>query len=243
MSWTRFLSSEPSEPASSSNKSKNCVSLSYISQWAWATRGCAESVLFVCQKGNFIDIARIECGRLYVTVLVSEWVSDRPSVLWRCWLVGRKGIRPVNNWVVGWWHGYLAEARCTPAYGPADGWCHCYSLSLASVKSSWYRLTRVVPQRGPLNGCVCVCVCVCVEFAVERRTDPCSTSPNPTGQPSPPTGQINIFTEFASCVVIASSVNYVLISPLFNTAIDRHLASYAYRVDEAYDTIRYEMLV
>ena len=42
--------------------------------------------------------------------------------------------------------------------------CHCHSLSLASVKSRlvlpfWYRLTRVVPQKGPLNGCVCVCVC------------------------------------------------------------------------------------
>ena len=42
-------------------------------------------------------------------------------------------------------------------------WCHCHSLSLASVKSrlvlpSWYQLTRVVPDIGPLNGCVCVCV-------------------------------------------------------------------------------------
>ena len=26
----------------------------------------------------------------------------------------------------------------------------------------WYRLTRVVMDRGPLNGCVCVCACVCV---------------------------------------------------------------------------------
>jgi len=25
----------------------------------------------------------------------------------------------------------------------------------------WYRLTRVVPDKGPLNECVCVCVCVC----------------------------------------------------------------------------------
>jgi len=38
---------------------------------------------------------------------------------------------------------------------------HCHSLSLASVKSRlvlpfWYRLTRVVPYKGPLNGCVCV---------------------------------------------------------------------------------------
>ena len=24
----------------------------------------------------------------------------------------------------------------------------------------WYWLTRVVPEKGPLNGCVCVCVCV-----------------------------------------------------------------------------------
>jgi len=38
-------------------------------------------------------------------------------------------------------------------------WCHCHSLSLASVKSRlvspfWYRLTRVVPDKGSLNGCV-----------------------------------------------------------------------------------------
>ena len=41
-------------------------------------------------------------------------------------------------------------------------WCHCHSLSLASVKSRLvllllYRLTRVVPDKGPLNVCVCVC--------------------------------------------------------------------------------------
>ena len=39
------------------------------------------------------------------------------------------------------------------------GWCHCHSLPLASVKSRlvlpfWYRLTCVVPEKGPLNGCV-----------------------------------------------------------------------------------------
>jgi len=42
-------------------------------------------------------------------------------------------------------------------------WCHCHSLSLASVKSRfvlpfWYRLTWVVPEKGPLNGCVCALV-------------------------------------------------------------------------------------
>ena len=40
-------------------------------------------------------------------------------------------------------------------------WCHCHSLSLATVNSRldllfWYRLTRVVLKKGPLNGCVCV---------------------------------------------------------------------------------------
>jgi len=44
-------------------------------------------------------------------------------------------------------------------------WCHCHSLSLASVKSTLvlpflYRLTRVVPEKGPLNGCVCVCLSI-----------------------------------------------------------------------------------
>ena len=38
-------------------------------------------------------------------------------------------------------------------------WCHCHSLSLAPVKSRlvlpfWYRLTWVLPEKGPLNGCV-----------------------------------------------------------------------------------------
>jgi len=38
-------------------------------------------------------------------------------------------------------------------------WCHCHSLSLASVKSRlflpfWYWLTLVVPEKGPLNECI-----------------------------------------------------------------------------------------
>jgi len=52
-----------------------------------------------------------------------------PSVLSRCWLGGRKGIRPVKNWVVGCWHGYLSGAKCRLAYGPADATAtHCLLL-------------------------------------------------------------------------------------------------------------------
>ena len=43
-----------------------------------------------------------------------------PPVLWRCWLGVRKGIRPVKNWVVVYWHAYLTGARCRLAYGPVD---------------------------------------------------------------------------------------------------------------------------
>jgi len=45
----------------------------------------------------------------------NRWV---PSLLWRCWLGGRKGIQPVKNWVVGCSCGYLSGARCRFAYGP-----------------------------------------------------------------------------------------------------------------------------
>jgi len=84
----------------------------------------------------------------------------RPSVLWHCWLGGRKGIRPVKNWVVGCWHDYLSGATCRFAFWPS--WCHYYSVSCSSKIQIglpfWYRITRVVPEKGPLNGWVCVCV-------------------------------------------------------------------------------------
>jgi len=43
-----------------------------------------------------------------------------PSVLWHCWLGGRKGIQPVKKRVMGCWHGYLSGANSRLSYGPAD---------------------------------------------------------------------------------------------------------------------------
>ena len=98
-----------------------------------------------------------------------------PSVLWRCWLGGRKGIRPVKNLssgVLAWLSVWSEVQTCI-----WPSWCHCHSLSLASVKSRlvllfWYWLTRVVPDKEPLNGWVCVCVCVCIAnvFTAESET-------------------------------------------------------------------------
>ena len=77
-------------------------------------------------------------------------------------LVGRQEGHPacknLSGGVLAWLSIWSEVKTCT---WPC--WCHCHSLSLASVKSTlvlpfWYRLTRVVLDKGPLNGCVCVCV-------------------------------------------------------------------------------------
>jgi len=96
-------------------------------------------------------LTEISCAWQHSGPFCEEMV---PSVLWRCWLGGRKGIRPVKNWVVGCWHGYL-QTCIWPS------WCLCHSLSFASVKPRlvlpfWYRLTWVVPEKEPLNRCVFV---------------------------------------------------------------------------------------
>ena len=40
-------------------------------------------------------------------------LPDRlPSVLWYCWLGGRKSIRTIKKWVMRCWHGYLSAAKC-----------------------------------------------------------------------------------------------------------------------------------
>jgi len=76
-------------------------------------------------------------------LLNSTYLLTVPSVLWHCWLGGRKGIRPVKTWVVGCWRGYLSGARCRLAYGPADATAtHCLLL-----------------VKGPLNAHVCVTYC------------------------------------------------------------------------------------
>ena len=83
-----------------------------------------------------------------------------PSVLWRCCLCARKGIQPVKNLtggVLAWLSVWIEMQTCI-----WPSWRHCHSLSLASVKSRsvlpfWYRIIWVVPDKGPLNGCVSQC--------------------------------------------------------------------------------------
>ena len=74
------------------------------------------------------------------------------------WAAGRApACKKLSGGVLAWLSVWSEVQTCI-----WPSWCHCHSLSLASVKSRvvlplWYRLTRVVPDKGPLNGCVCVC--------------------------------------------------------------------------------------
>jgi len=86
-----------------------------------------------------------------------------PSVLWRCWLGSRKGIRPVKNWVVGCWHGNLYGARCRLAYGPA---CVTFFSEIQIGLPFWYRLTRVVLEKRAVKR---VCVC-CYDHQISTAT-------------------------------------------------------------------------
>ena len=73
---------------------------------------------------------------------------------------GHPACKKLSSEVLAWFSVWSELQTCI-----RPSRCHCHSLSLASLKSRlvlpfWYWLIRVVPDKGPLNGCVCVCVCV-----------------------------------------------------------------------------------
>jgi len=89
-------------------------------------------------------------------------------VLWRCWLGGGKGIRPVKNWVVGCWCGCLGWgadlhiAEQMPL--PLTISCSIKSRLVLTflVLPFWYLLTRVVPDIFQKSSKMVVCVRACV---------------------------------------------------------------------------------
>jgi len=73
-------------------------------------------------------------------------------------LVGRQEMHlACKNRVVECWHDYLSAARCRLAYTaqlmPLPLTASCFSKIQMSLPF-WYRLTRVVPDKGLLNGCM-----------------------------------------------------------------------------------------
>jgi len=92
-------------------------------------------------------------GLIWGMLIDSSSVFWCPSVLWQCWLSGRKGIRPVKK--LEWW----GDGMVICLERDAD-LLMAHLQPLALVKSRlvlpfWYRLTWVVPEKEPLNVCVC----------------------------------------------------------------------------------------
>jgi len=94
-----------------------------------------------------------------INCILCNWIQ--PSVLWRCWLGGRKSIRPVKNrewWGAGVvicleWGADLHMAQLMPL--PLVVCC------FSKIQTGFNLLVPAhlgSPGKGPLNGCVCVCV-------------------------------------------------------------------------------------
>jgi len=69
---------------------------------------------------------------------------------------GHPACKKLSGEVLAWLSVWSKVQTCI-----WPSWCQCHSLSLASVKSRlvlpfWYRPTRAVQEKGPLNVCVCV---------------------------------------------------------------------------------------
>jgi len=69
---------------------------------------------------------------------------------------GHPACKKLSGGVLAWLSVWSEVQTCI-----WPSWCHCHSLSLASIKSRLIYLSgtahpRVVPDKGPLNWCVCV---------------------------------------------------------------------------------------
>ena len=73
------------------------------------------------------------------------------------WQEGHPACKKLSGGGLAWLSVWSEVQTCI-----WPSWCHCHSLSLALVKSRlvlpfWYRLTQVVLEKRPLNGCCCCC--------------------------------------------------------------------------------------
>ena len=80
------------------------------------------------------------------------------------WQEGHPVCKKLSGGVLVWLSPWSEVQTCI-----SPSWCHCHSLTLASVKSGlalpfWYWLTRVVPDKGPY-----VYVCQLLVHNIKRQ--------------------------------------------------------------------------
>ena len=107
---------------------------------------------------NLADIYDLSTVKSNAQVTCERWSNLSALTLLVGWQEGHPASKKLSGGVLAWLSVWSEVQTCMWPSG-----FHCHSLSRASVKSRlvlpfWYRLTRVVLDKGPLNGCVCVCV-------------------------------------------------------------------------------------
>ena len=116
---------------------------------------CLRTTLYIAQGFIVFMVAGNSASDSSVAGIWCYWAAFSALML----LVGRQEGHPAckkqSGGVLMWLSVWSRVQTCI-----WPSWCHCHSLSLASVKSRlvlsfWYRLTWVVPEKGPLNRCVC----------------------------------------------------------------------------------------
>ena len=135
---------------------RSCVSwvpdLLGMGQFWWTCPSPLWSIGNIWHEPKLFGRWQQQCG-LLLTVL-QQLIAFSALMLLLGWHEGHPACKKLSGGVLAWLSVWSKVQTC---------WCHCHSPSLASVKSRlvlpfWYRLTRVVPDKGPLIGCVCVCV-------------------------------------------------------------------------------------
>ena len=125
--------------------------------WMFSCRKSEKFGVNVCGEGGEYETFTLDCPlfkKRIIMYVVCLFCSFSALTL----LVGRQEGHPackkLSGGVLAWLSVWSEVQTCI-----CSSWCHCRSLSLASVKSRlvlpfWYRLTWVVLEKGPLNGCV-----------------------------------------------------------------------------------------
>ena len=105
-------------------------------------------------NNNIILEVTQKCSNLQKRLFIISWSQTIITVAFSAlmllvgWQEGHPASKKLSGGVLVWLSVWSEVQTCT-----WPSWCHCYSLTLASVKS---RL--VVLDKGPLNGCVCVII-------------------------------------------------------------------------------------
>ena len=112
-------------------------------------KSSVELVLFVIVT---YDIWRVGYNSFLTPSVTIGSIVTVPSLLWRCWLDRRKGIRPVkkrSDEVLAW----LSVWREVQMICIWFSWCHCHLIISSFSKTQnglpfWCRLTQVILKKA-----------------------------------------------------------------------------------------------